>query len=124
MIVMKFDACANETRAEVILRDMLSLFGIGLEAERIHGLLQQWNAITTNSGVSFEKTYILYIKIKLKEISLNDGQNSADSRWVRPAGGGTFGTTVIKFRWLTDRTFGGQLNRPKLRLKYVGAGTV
>ena len=37
MIVTRFDAFAYETSAEVILRDMLSLFGIDLEAEGMHG---------------------------------------------------------------------------------------
>ena len=36
---MRFDVCAYETRAEVILRDILNLFGIDLEEEGIHGLL-------------------------------------------------------------------------------------
>ena len=36
MFVTRFDAFAYETRAEVILRDMLSLFGIDLEAEGIY----------------------------------------------------------------------------------------
>ena len=75
VIVMRFDACAYETRAEVTVRDKLGLFGTDLEAEGIHGLLWQWNACLnakwTNLTVSAYSPWTgfigkAYVKVKVK----------------------------------------------------------